>query len=476
VGEHFGNRLVGVTLIVLLSVTFTLLYVLQHGDAALDTRTTIRTDFRTTAGLRLGSPVQLAGVEVGKVSSVDFVKVEYACDPRTEDVGRRGEGRTDNCDETLFCSPIGLCADLEVMTSLPDHTRCIASVDCREDEVCTTTEFGVRQQHVVWAGPAGVCVQYNTRHIRVRVEMEVPDPMMELIRRDSRALVASNSVLGDQLINITPGFGDPLDLGLRVQARRSLYEDVENWRGRLHRVTENVEISMEAIAEVFHALRDPRWLGAVRGTAVNLHAITGMLVRGDGLVGGLISDPAFKRDVALMVRGIRNATGGISVIVANLNRLLNTISRNIDPVLAETRALSQSMRALLADLRKTDNNSLVAVLMDDRSAKLTADLEALIAEADAITTSLEGIVGSIDRAEGTVGKIIADPKLSSDLGQFFDRLEDHERTAAALRCVLQVTGALDIQGSQASSGPADKPRGGARQCLEILSPSNRDRR
>jgi len=124
--EQRSNWIIGMTLVMLLSVTFGVLYLLQHGDAALDTRTTIRTDFRTTAGLRLGSPVQLAGVEIGKVTSVDFVKVEYACEPRTEDVGRHGEGRTDNCDETLFCSPLGLCADLEVMASLPDHTRCIA--------------------------------------------------------------------------------------------------------------------------------------------------------------------------------------------------------------------------------------------------------------------------------------------------------------------------------------------------------------
>ena len=53
----------------------------------------IRADFRTTTGLRKGSSVQLAGVEVGSVSRIDFVQKRYECDPLTEDVGRFGHGR-----------------------------------------------------------------------------------------------------------------------------------------------------------------------------------------------------------------------------------------------------------------------------------------------------------------------------------------------------------------------------------------------
>lgn len=451
--EHIKNRLFGLSIILGLSVTFGTLYVLQHGARILKQHTTIRADFRTIAGLRDGSPVQLAGVDVGQVSSVDFVKVQYACDSLTEDVGRYGEGRTNNCDGSLFCSPVGLCADLEPMKALREHAQCIESRDCREDEICITSEFEQRERHVVWAGPEGVCVRYNTHHMRVRVEMEVPTETMELIRRDSRAMVASNSVLGDQLVNITPGYGEALDTGLRVQTQRSLSEDIENWRDRLDRVTENVEVAMGAVTDVFDELNDPRWVGAVRGTAVNLDNITGKIVRREGLIGGLISEPAFKRDLGLMVRGIRNATAGLSGTVSRLNSLLSMVSRNVDPMLTETRDLSRSLRALLVDLKSKDNHSLAAVLLDERSAELAANLEQLIAEVEGIAASLQGISTSIDGAEGTVGKLIADPKVATDLGRLLDRLEDHDRTAALLRFILQITNTLDIRGSQDPAGP-----------------------
>lgn len=456
--DIIANRLVGVVVLGLLVASYGGLYLLQHSAHVLQSRTTVRVDFRTTSGLRRGSPVQLAGLEAGNVSSVDFVHVEYACDPRTEDIGRRGEGRTDNCDETLFCSPLGLCADLERMTSLRDHNRCIASADCREDEVCITNDFAQRSRHVLWAGPEGVCVRYETRHVRVRVEMDVPDDLMALIRADSRAMVASNSVLGDQLVNISPGFGEPLDLGLRIQARRSLSEDIDHWRGRLDRATENIELSMEAVAEVFAQLNDPRWLGAVQGTAVNLQAITGMIMRRDGLVGALVSGPEFRRNVALMLRGIRSAAAGLSGIVGNLNRLLDAVGRNVDPILNETRGLSQAMRTMLADVRTTDNHSLVATLMDDRSEQLAVDLQALITETEAIAHALSGIGGSIANADGTVGKLLTDPKVASDLTRLLDRLEDHDALAAVVRWYLQISGTADLAATRDSGRPPQTRR------------------
>ena len=451
--EFLRNRITGVMLVVLAAISFAIIYVLTHGQQVLQSRTTIRADFRSTSGLRDGSPVLVAGVEVGDVSSVDFVEVEYACDPRTEDIGRYQEGRTNNCDETLFCSPVGLCADLEPLTSLREHAQCIESNDCREDEVCITTEFARRQQHVVWVGPERVCVRYLTQHVRVRVEMDVPDEMMSLIRRDSRAMVASASVLGDQMVNITPGYGEPLDDGRRVQARRSLAEDIENWRGRLDRVTENVELAMDAVSEVLAAVDDPRVIAAIQGTAVNLEDITGKLRRHDGLVGALIGEPEFKRDVTGMVRGIRNTMAGISGTVRILNRLLSTVSANVDPLLAETKKLSRSMRGMLADLADPDNHSIVAVVMDNRSSDLTRNLEAMIDETQGIISALEGITTKIDEAEGTVGKLLDDPKVGSDLGRLLDRLEDHDRTAAILRFILQATDTLDIRGAQDSAAP-----------------------
>ena len=49
--------------------------------------------------------------------------------------------------------------------------------------------------------------------------------------------------------------------------------------------------------------------------------------------------------------------------------------------------------------------------------------------------------------------LLDDPKVASDLGQLLDRLEDHDRTAALLRWILQITGAMDIKGAKDPAAP-----------------------
>lgn len=448
-----GRITVGLIVAAILVVTFAALVVAKIGRRVWEEQTIVRADFRTVNGLRVGSAVQLAGVSVGRVDRVDFVQVTYECDSLTEDIGRFGSGRTDNCDSTTFCGPVGLCADLEPMRAEGMYTHCIESGDCREDEVCITSEFRNRSRRVVWAGPEGVCVQYQTEHTRVRVEMSVPQPLSVLVRHDSRAVVASNSVLGDQVVALTPGFGDPLPESHLVQARTSLYEDIELIRERLERVTENVQIAMDAVTDVVAELNDPRMIAAIRGTLEHLDVITGQIVRGDGLVGGLVSEPDFKRDFALTLHGIQQTVAGISGIVSRSNSILSKFDDNLGPLLTEVQDTNAAIKRLIVALEDPENQSLLAVAMDERSAQLGDDLSVILAQSEELTGMLSTITGRIDRGEGTVGKLVDDPKLADDLTRALDRLESHRRVAALLRFILQVTDTVDVRGMRDPAGP-----------------------
>src|SRR5690606_29424247 len=146
--EARTRLIVGVFIIALSGLAFLSLFIIGQAEGSWKSRTIIRTDFRTITGLRKGSPVQLAGVEIGNVEAITFVTRRYQCDPVTEDVGRWGSGRTDNCDEFLFCSPSGECAELETYASRSMHAPCLSAEDCAEDEICVTKEFRQRARRV----------------------------------------------------------------------------------------------------------------------------------------------------------------------------------------------------------------------------------------------------------------------------------------------------------------------------------------
>jgi ABC-type transporter Mla subunit MlaD len=451
--EARTRLVVGLFVLAMGVLLFISLFIIGQSEGTWESKTKIMTDFRTITGLRRGSPVQLAGVEVGRVQSIDFVNRKYLCDPLTEDVGRYGAGRTDNCDEFLFCAPTGICAELEPYAAKGLHAPCLSSEDCGDDEVCVTVEFRRKAKRVSWSGTDGVCARYITEHRRVQVTMNVFADKLELIRSDSRATVASNGVLGDQLINITPGMREPLGPDRRIQSTPSLIEDIELFRERFTGLTDKVDSSLSGISTLFSELNDERTIGAVKGIVENLNEITKQVAEGQGLVGALFNDPNFKEDVGVTLRKVRDTAAGLDSFVTRANSTLKKVEENVQPLVDDGRKVAQDVRELLEDLEDPKNKSLVAKLLRDDSGEMTKDLEKILDDVEKITGKVAIIAAKIERGEGTVGKLISDSKVHDDLVKLFDDLERNETLKALVR------GAMDADDAKRDPAKPAKVEG-----------------
>lgn len=448
----------GIVVVVLALVLFVLLFILGQARHIFSPKTEVYADFVTASGLREGSPVQLAGVKIGKVSGVDYVDVRYACDPLTEDIGRYGAGRTDNCDKRMFCAPEGHCAVLERTADEYVYASCIDDLGCGEHEVCITSALRDRARGVLWYGPNGVCARYSTLHHRVRAQMTIEAEHLPLIRRDSVASISANSVLGDQLINITPGIGDPVSEHERVLSSPSLSEDIELYRLRLERAIEHVDEALAAITGLVRELADPRTLEAIKLLVANLEQISQAVAEQRGLVGALVGDPGYRRDFGMVLAALGSSADGVDRFVGTGNNILGTVDRDIEPLLADVRATLKSLRALLVDLRDPANRSVVAKLIDDPDGQLVANLESIIDQTEQITDALEGMTTAIDDEKGTLGKLLGDPKLADDLGILLDNLQDNAALKTLLLFALEQND-IGIKASRGSAGPPRRRRG-----------------
>ncbi|MEX1364457.1 MAG: MlaD family protein [Nannocystaceae bacterium] len=454
IDEDKARLRAGIVVAVMAVVLFFVLFFVGQARGAFTEKTWVFADFVTTSGLREGSPVQLAGVEIGKVSAVDYVDVRYQCDPLTEDIGRYGAGRTDNCDRRLLCAPVGECAELEPLADDYAYERCVDDRDCGRGEVCVTTELRRRQPRVLWLGPHGVCARLSTLHHRVRVEMRIEAEHLELIRRDSRASVSANTVLGDQLINITPGIGDAVGEGGRILSTPSLGEDVLLYRLRLERALEQVDEALSAVSGLVAELSDRRTIKAIKGLAENLEQISLQIAEQRGLVGALVGDVDYKRDFGIILHAIGATAGGVDHFVGRGNRILATVDRNLEPFLSDVQEAMHSLRLLLEDLRDPANASVVARLIDDPDGSIVDDLEAILEQTEQITSSVATLTAAVEGEAGTLGKLVGDPKLAEDLGRLLHNLESKKALTGLLLLYLENN---DI-GIKASRSPAGPPR------------------
>jgi ABC-type transporter Mla subunit MlaD len=436
--EQKVRLVVGLFVTGLALVLFVSLFIIGQSEGAWESKTEIFTDFRTITGLRKGSPVQLAGVEIGTVQSIDFVTREYACDPLTEDIGRYGGGRTDNCDEFLFCSPEGKCAELEPYASKGLHAGCLSAEDCGESEVCVTREFRRRARRVFWAGPEGVCARYVTQHRRVQTTMSIFEDKLKLIRSDSRATVAQNGVLGDQLINITPGVREPLGEDRRILSSPSLMEDIQLFRAKFDSLTEKVDTSLSGISNLFSELNDEQTIAAVKGTLENAHEISRQIADGEGLVGALLSDEQYRKDFGATLRDVRQTAKGIDDFVARANKTLEKIDANIQPVIDDARKTMAQLRKLLEDLKDPKNKSLASKIFYDKEGKLVADIESILKDLEEFTETATKVAKKVESGQGTLGKLINDPKAHDDLVKILRDLERNTTFKKINRHLMQL--------------------------------------
>ncbi|MFO0636112.1 MAG: hypothetical protein U0168_25025 [Nannocystaceae bacterium] len=373
-----SQRMIGVGMVCFALVLFVVLLVLSQQTGFWVRRTTLVTDFRTISGLRRDSAVHCAGVRIGTVQSIDFVTRRYVCNPATEDIGRHGAGRTNDCDTMLFCASNGLCADLEPYAAKEMHRPCLEDDDCSREEICVTTDFRRRARRVSWSGPEGMCARFNTDHKRVQVTMSVLEESLVNIGADSRATVASSGVLGDQMINITGGGREPLGEDHRLQSVSSFSESVGQFRDNFGALSDKVESGLSGISSTFAELNDENTIAEVKQTLGELQHETDDIAGGRGRIGPLLHDPAWQQEFSSVMRKTRDTATFVDGVVHDAKQSLAKVDRDIGPRVSELRAGADRVRTKLDSLRPGGTGTL-SKLLHDPAGELTGEVERSLA-------------------------------------------------------------------------------------------------
>jgi ABC-type transporter Mla subunit MlaD len=442
--EQRTNFVVGMFVLGFGTLLLASLFLIAISEGVLTEKTTIRSHFRTVSGLTKASKVQLAGKEIGVVEDVLFIAPTYECNPITEDLGRFGTTRTDDCEPSLFCTPTatgGLCAELEDYTGDPRaYEGCADDSSCGELEKCVNREFRQRYKRVRWPGAEGVCVPFETEHRRVEVVMRIDADKLQYVRADSRAAVASNGVLGDQLINITVGTSElQVGPGERIQSQASLMEDLSGFKDQIGGIIDKVDTSLSGISGLFTSLNNENTKRDLQGILANANEISRQVKDGDGLIGALFNDAEYKDEFGRTLKSVRHSAG-------QLDETLTTVNSQAGPALRNVSKVAANVNDVLEDLDDPNNKSVIArALHDPQLGEDTA--RAVSNAADAVGSAREAIDDlqvvvaevrhSVTAGEGTIGKLLKDPKAYDDLVKLLGNIERVNVVKKLVRFVIE---------------------------------------
>ncbi len=203
----------------------------------------------------------------------------------------------------------------------------------------------------------------------VFVEMTVDEDVRKFIKKDSRATIGSEGLMGNKVLHILPG--NPESGIVEDNDILASVEPVE-----IDEILKTFQESSVNIAEVTH----------------NLIGITEKINRGEGVFGKLFTDTTLIRNLDMAGRNLAGITGDLSGLSENISSNQGIFGRLL-------------------------NDTSFAMNMDTVSRNITR-----------ISEDFAEIAEEIKRGEGIFGKLFTDTALTSQLGETGERLSGSSKS------------------------------------------------
>jgi phospholipid/cholesterol/gamma-HCH transport system substrate-binding protein len=248
-------------------------------------------------------------------------------------------------------------------------------------------------------------------------------PAIQRIRSDSLAVLKGAGVLGDNVIDITPGTqqGQPIQDGGTINsvAQKSVADIINASQtavSNLNEISSDIKEVTEDIREgrgtVGKLLRDEKLYVDLDRAILEAENLITAVKRGDGTAGRLISDPALYNQA--------------NAVVADLKRLSEQVNEQINAgrgtigKLLKDEELYNRANALVAKFDQTANRFENIVARTERGEGTVGKLlkeEQLYNETRQAVASLRVLAAGLEKGEGTAGRLLKDEQLYNNLNQ-----------------------------------------------------------
>ncbi|MBI4470539.1 MAG: MCE family protein [Acidobacteria bacterium] len=256
----------------------------------------------------------------------------------------------------------------------------------------------------------------NTVEILMSVD---PKAARDRIRSDSLATLGSIGLLGDKVVEISPGTknGTPLESGGLLRSSetgniRKIISGVDPLIGNLADTLEQLKSVTNKINEgkgtLGQLINNPRVYQDLDSAVLAARDLLERVRAGDGTAGRIINDPGLYEDARKLVQRLESVSKAIEEGPGTLSRLIH------EPELYDR--LSQASDRLNRVAGRIETVSAKIESGEGTIGKLVNDPR-LHDETAVTVTNLKNITGRLDRGEGTAGAILHDRKLYDNLNQ-----------------------------------------------------------
>lgn len=196
----------------------------------------------------------------------------------------------------------------------------------------------------------------------VMVEMTIVSSVREFIKKDSKAKVVSEGLIGNKIVDIIPGTenAEPVNDGDLLESIRPI--DAEDIFKSLKETGENAAVLTKDLAN-----------------------IVSKVDQGEGTLGQLVNDKTMYNDVVSTMHGFTISTGLINDVLGSIATSVDVITLEVVPMTQKIRSITQDISEITRKMNSSE--SVVGTLLTDTI--FANNLKSLIRNADQTTANLE---------------------------------------------------------------------------------------
>jgi phospholipid/cholesterol/gamma-HCH transport system substrate-binding protein len=167
---------------------------------------------------------------------------------------------------------------------------------------------------------------------KIHADVRIDHQMAVFVRSDSKAIIRKTfGIAGDAYLEITRGFGKPLDWEFAVISAVSdrkptdtVGEMIDEIREKVFPVIDDAQKAMQAFLTVAQELQDPD--KGVQQLLANINSITDRIDRGEGTIGRLLTEDKLVRDLESLIARLNAETGRLGPILDALEATMQNVA------------------------------------------------------------------------------------------------------------------------------------------------------
>lgn len=197
---------------------------------------------------------------------------------------------------------------------------------------------------------------------KVMVEMTIVSSVRQFIKRDSKAKIVSEGLIGNKIIDITPGGENVPSINDGEWLESIKPVEAEDIMKSLKETGDNASIVTKDLA-----------------------SIVAKVDNGEGTLGQLINNKSMYNGVDSTLRGFATSTGLVNNVLRNIASSVDIITLEVIPMTQKIREITQDISEITNKMNSSE--SVVGTLLTDTN--FANNLKSLIRNADQTTANLE---------------------------------------------------------------------------------------